>query len=100
MAISVKHAFTSAKSDGADATQVQPSNWNAEHNITLAADKLLGRDSSGAGAVQEISCTSFGRGLIASADIALFATDDNNVIRPARYGTLYNLGSGNTVSAT
>jgi hypothetical protein len=29
----VKHAFTSAKSDGGDSTQVQPSNWNADHSI-------------------------------------------------------------------
>lgn len=75
MTISVKHAFTSAKSDGTDATQVQPSNWNAEHNITLAADKLLGRDSSGAGAVQEISCTSYGRGIVGSADVSAFKTN-------------------------
>ena len=27
------HAFTSAKSDGADATLVRPSNWNATHKI-------------------------------------------------------------------
>ena len=29
----ITHAFVSAKSDGADATKVQPSNWNAEHVI-------------------------------------------------------------------
>jgi hypothetical protein len=29
----VKHAFASAKSDGADATLVRPSNWNADHTI-------------------------------------------------------------------
>lgn len=27
----IKHAFTSAKSDGGDATLVRPSNWNADH---------------------------------------------------------------------
>lgn len=31
MANTLKHGFTSGKSDGADATQVQPSHWNAEH---------------------------------------------------------------------
>ena len=31
MADVVKHKFTSAKADGADATLVRPSNWNAEH---------------------------------------------------------------------
>lgn len=29
--MAIKHAFTSAKDDGADATLVRPSNWNAEH---------------------------------------------------------------------
>lgn len=55
MAISLKHAFASAKSDGADATLVQPSNWNAEHNITMATGRLLGRTTASAGAVEEIS---------------------------------------------
>lgn len=54
MAISLKHAFTSPKADGTDSTLVQPSNWNAEHTITLAAGKVLGRDSSGAGTAQEL----------------------------------------------
>ena len=54
MTFSLKHSFTSPKADGTDATLVQPSNWNAEHTITLAAGKVLGRDASGAGAVQEL----------------------------------------------
>jgi len=54
MAISVKHAFTSPKADGTDSTLVQPSNWNAEHTITLAAGKVLGRSSASAGAMQEL----------------------------------------------
>ena len=29
----IKHAFTSAKSDGGDATIVRPSDWNAEHTF-------------------------------------------------------------------
>lgn len=29
----IKHAFESAKSDGGDATQVQPSNWNEDHAL-------------------------------------------------------------------
>lgn len=55
MAVSFKHAFTSAKVDGGDSTLIQPSNWNAEHTLTMAAGKLLGRDTSGAGAVQELN---------------------------------------------
>jgi hypothetical protein len=62
MTISLKHTFASAKTDSADATLVQPSNWNQEHVLTAAAGKVLGRDTSGAGAVQElpISVTSAG----------------------------------------
>lgn len=30
----IKHAFTSAKADGADATKVRASNWNADHTGT------------------------------------------------------------------
>lgn len=30
----IKHAFTNPKSDGADATIVRPSDWNADHVIT------------------------------------------------------------------
>lgn len=55
MTVSLKHAFTSAKVDGTDSTLIQPSNWNSEHTLTLAAGKVLGRDSSGAGAAQELA---------------------------------------------
>lgn len=55
MAVSLKHAFTSGKSDGADATLIQPSNWNAEHTLSLATNTLLGRTTAGTGAAEEIS---------------------------------------------
>lgn len=55
MAISLKHTFVSAKTDGGDSTLVQPSNWNAEHSITMASGKLLGRYSASTGAVEEIT---------------------------------------------
>jgi hypothetical protein len=62
MTVSLKHTFQSAKTDSADATLVQPSNWNQEHVLTAAAGVVLGRDTSGAGNVQElpISVTSAG----------------------------------------
>lgn len=55
MAVSLVHAFESVKADGADATLVQPSNWNAEHELTQATGKLLGRTTGGAGATEEIT---------------------------------------------
>jgi hypothetical protein len=54
MTVSLKHTFQSAKTDSADATLVQPSNWNQEHVLTAAAGKVLGRDTSGDGTVQEL----------------------------------------------
>ena len=38
----VKHAFTSGKADDADATLVNPSDWNAEHepNLTTKGDMI------------------------------------------------------------
>jgi len=55
MTISLKHAFTSAKADGPDSTQVQPSNWNAEHTLTMATSRLVGRTTAGNGAAEEIT---------------------------------------------
>lgn len=55
MAIQIKHAFTSAKGDGGDATLVRPSNWNAAHTTSMASGKLIGRSSVGAGEFEEIT---------------------------------------------
>lgn len=64
MAISLKHNFQSAIADGGDTSLVQPSNWNAEHNLTLATSRLIGRTTAGTGAAEEISV---GTGLSLSA---------------------------------
>jgi len=39
-----------------------------------ATDKLLGRSTAGSGAVEEINCTSYGRGLLNTANEAAFKT--------------------------
>jgi len=57
MAISLTHAFVSGKSDGADSTLVQPSNWNDQHTLTCASGVILGRSTAGAGEVEEITVT-------------------------------------------
>lgn len=45
----LKHRFVSGKSDGADATQVQPSNWNDGHAFSGgAAGDVLTRDPTDA----------------------------------------------------
>lgn len=55
MAVSLKHSFQSAKADGADTSIVRPSDWNAEHVLTQATGKLLGRTTAGTGTTEEIS---------------------------------------------
>jgi hypothetical protein len=55
MAVSLKHKFVSAKSDGADATIVRPSNWNDEHDLLVNESTILGRVSSGTGAAEELT---------------------------------------------
>lgn len=55
MTISLKHQKVSSKGDGVDDTLIQPSDWNEEHTLTLAAARLVGRYSSGAGAAEEVS---------------------------------------------
>lgn len=55
MAISLKHLFVSPKTDGTDSTLVQPSNWNAEHQLQMATARIIGRTTAGTGAAEEIS---------------------------------------------
>lgn len=55
MPISFKHLFQSAKTNSPDTTLVQPSNWNAEHTLTLGAGKVIGRLAGADGAAQELN---------------------------------------------
>lgn len=73
MAIQIKHQFVSLKGDGTDATQVQPSNWNAAHAFTLATGQLVGRLSAGAGAAEEIPISAYMASLLNTADAAALA---------------------------
>ena len=45
--MSVKHAVSSGVADGGDATLVRPSNWNADHSVTLVQqDRTLAADET------------------------------------------------------
>lgn len=55
MTLSLKHTFASAKPDGTDASQVQPSHWNAEHTLQLAGPALVGRSAAGTGPAVEVA---------------------------------------------
>lgn len=55
MTVSLKHKFQSARPDNANTSLVRASNWNDEHDLTLAASRLLGRATASAGAAEEIT---------------------------------------------
>ena len=111
MVVSLKHEFTSAKGDSGDATLVRPSNWNAEHQLTLGTQKLLGRLTAGTGAVEEISLSTYMATLLSAADVAaladllgIFNTGDVkytfNTTTPAGWIQVTTAGSiGNAASA-
>jgi hypothetical protein len=65
MALSLKHKFSSPKVDGPDSTRVQPSNWNAEHDLVMASGRLVGRTTAGDGPAGEISV---GSGLVLTSN--------------------------------
>lgn len=62
---------------------VQASDWNAEHALTLAANRLLGRSSAGAGVAEEIS---IGTGLSLSGG-TLSATAGTVTLTPGTTAT-------------
>ena len=55
MTLSLKHTFNSAKTDGADATLIQPSAWNSEHTITLDATTIVGNISGSTAAAAALT---------------------------------------------
>lgn len=55
MAIAIAHAFVSGKADPPDASLVKPSDWNANHVLTMGSGKLVGRTTASSGAAEEIA---------------------------------------------
>ena len=77
--MAIKHAFTSAISDGADNTLVQPSDWNADHTGTNTHDHS---DADNGGAVQSASTTAAGVAELATAAETTAGTDTGRTITP------------------
>jgi len=96
MTVSLKHAFTSAKPDGPDATQVQPSNWNAEHTLTCATATILGRTTAGTGAVEELTA---GTGITLSGGSVSVTTGTYATLTGTENLSNKTLTTGNTIDA-
>lgn len=55
MTISLKHSFTSPIADAGNPEEVGPNEWNAEHTLTQADARLLGRNEGSDGATRELT---------------------------------------------
>jgi hypothetical protein len=77
MAISLKHSYQSAVPDGGDTGLVQPSDWNAEHAITMATARMLGRTTGGTGAVEELDASAVRTfaGLVIGTNVQAYDAD-------------------------
>ena len=89
MTVSLKHTKTSAIPDGGDANLVQPSDWNAEHDLTIATGKLVGRTTAGTGTIEEITV---GTGLLLSGG-TLTSTDVGGTVTSVAALTLGSSGT-------
>lgn len=97
----IKHNFVSAKSDGGDTTQVQPSHWNAVHTITMAAPGLIGKSTAGAGSAVELASVPIslgGTGLttVPTASVLVSNASDTLVALAASSSQSIRRNSGNT----
>jgi microcystin-dependent protein len=118
MTIQIKHAFTSLKGDGGDATLVRPSNWNAAHSTSMATLNILGRATAGAGSFEELPTSAYIIAALAATDkatllaalgIGAFETGDVKFsidpTAPAGWlayngeGTISKLGAGGSILA-
>lgn len=68
--------------------------WNAEHVLTAATNTLLGRQTAGTGAVEEITCTAAGRALLDDADAAAQRTTLGLGTLATQNGTFSGTSSG------
>ena len=57
--IVLKHAKVSAKADGPDSTLIRPSDWNAEHALSLSGPGIVGRQTAGAGPAELLLLANF-----------------------------------------
>ena len=96
MALTITHAFVSTKTDGADPTQVRPSNWNANHVISGTIDEtyLAFTDITTA----NVSTTQHGLVPKLPNDATLFLNGTGNYTIPS--GNSFDLTANHTFTGT
>jgi microcystin-dependent protein len=108
MGVSLKHKFASGKSNGTDATLVQPSNWNDEHNLTLNGNSVLGNATGGNAAAAEVPMGTLGASILASGTLAdliaagvpIFTTGDAKLTFKTSADTGWIMAADQTIGNT
>ncbi len=115
--MAVTHAKVSAKSDGADSSEVLASDWNANHTVAagtvtlammadIATDSLIGRDTASSGVPENITLNgtlSMSAGALQRAaltgDVTASAGSNTTAIASdaVTYAKLQNVAANNTV---
>lgn len=92
MTVSLTHSKVSTKPATANTEDIDATDWNAEHVITMSSGNVLGRTSSGDGAVEEITIGS----LLAGGTIeGALTTTGNITVSKADAGLTLSSSSGN-----
>ncbi|WP_066560983.1 hypothetical protein [Croceicoccus bisphenolivorans] len=111
MTLSLIHAFVLNRADGPDTNNVRPSDWNAEHTLTMGSGYLLGRTDADTGVVQEITVSGPLQLTSATLSLPTILTAINTLGDPSAdrfYGwddseggpNFFSLGSGLILSGT
>lgn len=85
----IKHAFTSPKSDGGDATLVRPTDWNADHDVTAVWVAVYHNTTQGS--VANSTTTPLDMNSERSDTFGFHdnATNNNRLTVPTGYGGIY-----------
>lgn len=76
MTISLKHAYVAAGTDSGRG-EVHKAQWNADHNLTMATARILGRKTAGDGSVEELTAADVKT--LVGVDMAKSVYDPTNI---------------------
>ena len=98
MALIIKHAFVSSKTDGQDDSVVRPSNWNESHIIIGGVDETMFSFTD----ITTANASTLAHGLLPKLpnDAALFLDGTGNFSTPLGSGTTFDLTVDHSFSGT